>query len=993
MFRCVLHMALLLLLAGAATGSQTFTSSGEMNITSCPITYFGQKYDKVYVAFNASRFTVCFKGLYSPLILNDCIVMSGGTADRGNLAVLTKQIPTGSGVHKLLPNLKNAGQCVNIIPLKDSHQTEIEQIELGNFGTQAIFAIKTFSGYTNNDIEADSVVDGLTVSKQRFQTAETSKGVITDMSGCRLSGAVYKTNTTVRDLNSCATVTCDVSGVAHAVSDCGPMETCQGNGRCTLNTVCTVTGPNVIDFIGRVHSVPNRCGYTLMRSLAIPGFKVMGVFQERRRKDMSFLDRVIMQLEAAGVQISLEQGGKVQVNDQELTLDTSPQTLHDVELSKNHTGVTAKITTSDHTVTVMFDGNTALIHMKGPSEAPVHGLCGNSKRTFTDELVSEHSASGCDTEYDDVTDSTINCNTATKWCNTMKLAPFSVCNTHINPEPFIAACTRTLCKYPSVDGLKCQFLEAYARVCSLHSNVTMDSWRSQTSCSAVPELFCQNRVCSPHEFCGERNYEEQPHCICRAIFASKYRSTNTFGEPTVCEQKSASVVLANCLLEEKGVDYSLLHLNNEACKGEVDKQTHMVTFKFDSNTCGAVVMANNSQIIYKNTIMTRKSSTSGIINRHSPVHIDFSCYYSLPDIKSVSIKLKHSSVVQTITSREWAYNLTMTAFINPDRTEAIDASTEIQLDQKIWVELKTGGLDENMVLVVTESCWATDQPSPTGSMRYDLIIKRQLHTPTNFLILSLAVSDFCVGILMSFQIMLIDGWWFFGDFMCALYTALGCVITSASVGTMVLISVDRYTAICDPLHYSTIVTVRGAIICVCLCWVSSALYSGLVMMNNLIYPGRYTSCSGERVIVIDAIVGIIDVFLTFIGPVTVIVVLYMRVFVVAVSQARAMRSHVTAVTLHCSVKVTAKKSERKAASTLGVVIVVFLTCLCPYYCVMLTGQESSASSVAFVICLFYFNSCLNPLIYAFFYPWFRKSLKLIVTFEILKPDSSEINIL
>ncbi|KAM3608097.1 uncharacterized protein V6R79_019074 [Siganus canaliculatus] len=159
--------------------------------------------------------------------------------------------------------------------------------------------------------------------------------------------------------------------------------------------------------------------------------------------------------------------------------------------------------------------------------------------------------------------------------------------------------------------------------------------------------------------------------------------------------------------------------------------------------------------------------------------------------------------------------------------------------------------------------------------------------------------------------------------------------------------------------------------------------------------GRYTSCSGECVIVIDAIVGIVDVFLTFIGPVTVIVVLYMRVFVVAVSQARAMRSHVTAVTLHCSVKVTAKKSERKAASTLGVVIVVFLTCLCPYYCVTLTGQDVmlNSSSAAFVICLFYFNSCLNPLIYAFFYPWFRKSLKLIVTFEILKPNSSEISIL
>lgn len=77
------------------------------------------------VAFDANRFAVCFNGLYKPGIKNDCILMSGGTADRGDLAVLSKEIPTGSGVHKLLPNLKNAGKCVNVIPLKDSQQSEV----------------------------------------------------------------------------------------------------------------------------------------------------------------------------------------------------------------------------------------------------------------------------------------------------------------------------------------------------------------------------------------------------------------------------------------------------------------------------------------------------------------------------------------------------------------------------------------------------------------------------------------------------------------------------------------------------------------------------------------------------------------------------------------------------------------------------------------------------------------------------------------------------
>ncbi|XP_018516241.1 trace amine-associated receptor 13c-like [Lates calcarifer] len=267
---------------------------------------------------------------------------------------------------------------------------------------------------------------------------------------------------------------------------------------------------------------------------------------------------------------------------------------------------------------------------------------------------------------------------------------------------------------------------------------------------------------------------------------------------------------------------------------------------------------------------------------------------------------------------------------------------------------------------------------------------KQLHIPTNLLLLSLAVSDFFVGLLMFFQIMLIDGCWLLGDVICVVYQYLAYIVTSASVGNMVIICVDRYVAICDPLHYSSKITNKRVRICVCLCWICSIVFQSLNLQDNLKQPGRYNSCSGECVIVIDHIAGLADLILTFIVPITVIVVLYMRVFVVAVSQARAMRSRTAAVT-----RVTVKKSELKAARTLGIVVVVFLVCLCPFFCVILAGQETilNASSAAFVICLFYFNSCLNPVIYAFFYPWFRKSVKHIVTFKILQPDSRETTML
>ncbi|XP_045910721.1 trace amine-associated receptor 13c-like [Micropterus dolomieu] len=269
-----------------------------------------------------------------------------------------------------------------------------------------------------------------------------------------------------------------------------------------------------------------------------------------------------------------------------------------------------------------------------------------------------------------------------------------------------------------------------------------------------------------------------------------------------------------------------------------------------------------------------------------------------------------------------------------------------------------------------------------------LSLSRQLHTPTNLLLLSLAVSDLLVGLLlMPVLILRIGGCWFLGSFICGLYYYTSFILTSASVGNMVLI--------CDPLCYPTRVTQKRVKICVCLCWACSVFYNGVILIDFLKEPDRYNSCYGECVVVINSVTGAADVMLTFVGPIVVIIVLYMRVFVVAVSQARAMRSLIAIVKLQGSAGVTAKKSERKAARTLGVVVVVFLTCFCPYFYPSLASQDVS-SNVAFSIFgvwLLYCNSCLNPVVYAFFYPWFRRSIKLIVTLQILQPDSRDANVL
>ncbi|KAF3852902.1 hypothetical protein F7725_006257 [Dissostichus mawsoni] len=278
------------------------------------------------------------------------------------------------------------------------------------------------------------------------------------------------------------------------------------------------------------------------------------------------------------------------------------------------------------------------------------------------------------------------------------------------PRAYISACTHTLCRYPSVDGVDCHFLEAYAKACSLEANVTLEDWS--------PPPLCQ-QPCSDHEFCGEEHGSTR--CFCRALFASKYKATKSLGDPTVCRQDSASVVLAGCLLDDKGIHFSTLHLKDPSCKGHMDPQSHLVIFSFDSSAlCGTEVMRINSQIVYKNSIMS--SNSSSVIIRSDQFQIDFSCLYTQPEVRSVSFRIQDSSVVQQLVSGEWNYTLTMSSFSDAGLLQPVGPNTEILLNQAVWLQLEAGGLDANMVAMVTDSCWATNQASPDSNLKYDLII-------------------------------------------------------------------------------------------------------------------------------------------------------------------------------------------------------------------------------------------------------------------------------
>ncbi|XP_015209325.2 trace amine-associated receptor 13c-like [Lepisosteus oculatus] len=276
---------------------------------------------------------------------------------------------------------------------------------------------------------------------------------------------------------------------------------------------------------------------------------------------------------------------------------------------------------------------------------------------------------------------------------------------------------------------------------------------------------------------------------------------------------------------------------------------------------------------------------------------------------------------------------------------------------------------------------------------------KQLHTPTNFLMLSLAVADFLVGaVVMPFSIiLLIETCWYFGEMFCIIYKILYFFIISVSIGNVACIAIDRYFVVCHPLLYSTKVTVNVTAAVILLNWLISLLYNLAFMYFNGNIDGTemLNFCLGDCLLFITKSGIIIDLLFTLILPCSIMITLYFKIFVVARQHARAISSVTEQMrSADGDNNKISTKSERKAAKTLGILVIVFLLCLVPYYICSLALENVDRTSLLFSLLswLLYFNSAINPIIYALFYPWFQKSVKLIVTLKIFKIESSLINV-
>ncbi|XP_071644852.1 octopamine receptor beta-1R isoform X1 [Temnothorax longispinosus] len=313
---------------------------------------------------------------------------------------------------------------------------------------------------------------------------------------------------------------------------------------------------------------------------------------------------------------------------------------------------------------------------------------------------------------------------------------------------------------------------------------------------------------------------------------------------------------------------------------------------------------------------------------------------------------------------------------------------------------------------------------------------RRLRVVTNCYVVSLAAADLLVAMCaMTFNasVELSGGKWLFGPIMCDLWNSLDVYFSTASILHLCCISVDRYYAIVSPLEY-TVIMKQSTVGCMLgSAWVLPALISFIP-----IFMGWYTTKEHLEYMVkhpescefrVNLPYALISSCVSFWIPGLVMIIMYYKIYKEAIRQRKALSrtsSNIVLNSVHhhrsstrhhhhqqmllqaaadtgelalhtahfavptelhavngTSIRQQTKswRAEHKAARTLGIIMGAFLLCWLPFFLWYLTTSlcgEACYTPDTVVSVLFwigYFNSALNPLIYAYFNRDFRDAFK------------------
>jgi hypothetical protein len=240
----------------------------------------------------------------------------------------------------------------------------------------------------------------------------------------------------------------------------------------------------------------------------------------------------------------------------------------------------------------------------------------------------------------------------------------------------------------------------------------------------------------------------------------------------------------------------------------------------------------------------------------------------------------------------------------------------------------------------------------------------QFHRKISVFVISLAVADFCVAVLVMVPSIIqyfINDSLFMDPVRSKIFVALDCLFTTSSILHFTCMNIDRFVAVSNPLKYFQIMTRRVVALMIVICWVLSIVIS--VMFSNLSMY-NYECNYPLDVQVIPSVIGsslsfYLPLILNIIASVKICLKVHNRNILFRNEQGLG----------NGTLQHRRHDLEVRVTKTIMILQGTFILCVSPFFVMLILDSVFglNISDVAFFVLswLVFTNSAINPYLYYF----------------------------
>ncbi|KAL9979321.1 hypothetical protein ACROYT_G016969 [Oculina patagonica] len=364
----------------------------------------------------------------------------------------------------------------------------------------------------------------------------------------------------------------------------------------------------------------------------------------------------------------------------------------------------------------------------------------------------------------------------------------------------------------------------------------------------------------------------------------------------------------------------------------------------------------------------------------SESEVDSLCGESRHVVQIVRRSIFDSLIISPFSARGHYHNMDANDSLT-NTTNMQDNNTTSEPTMAMYSELEHILMSGSLLLIMLATLVGN------GTVCLAVYRRRKLRTRTNMFIINLSCADIGVAVLcmpFSLYTCLRHGW-VLGDALCKLNGFLNIVFCLTSLLTLTAISVETYFAICKPLYHRHM-SRKFALGLLLWTWIQPIVIACVPFFGIMEYefkPGT-TQCGVQFPSnVAEKVYATLVILCGFIIPLSIMGFTYSNIF----RSARRYARRASRVSFSSTTSINSTTAHRQVAVTVLILLVVFLFCWLPYflYAVLVSLENPTLSTDYRVMALgkaaywcAFASSALNPYIYGFRNPQFRKEFQFLL---------------